>query len=154
MYALVTTDADQATSGFANDNVFGAITDLQMSFTVEEPEMWCLVKIKALASQDTTAGVKCEVDVKIDGSFISGLTHGLAAETSAVATMQFMLEGEKLVRLSAGPHVISGWFRSDTDAKVTTLHGTLIPCQLSVLRLSNNSVLAHGVDSKNLGVTQ
>ena len=47
MYASVKTTSDQATGG-VSDATFIAVTGLQMSFTVEEDEMWCLLRMKAL----------------------------------------------------------------------------------------------------------
>lgn len=146
MYALIKTSADQSTGG-VTDGTFIAITGLQASFSVEEDEMWCLVRIKALASNHII-NQRVDLDVKVDGTFISGNTNGMACGVSAAADAQVYATGTKLVRLVKGSHVMGGWFKSSTDTDVATVHGTVFPCELEVLRLSNNSVLAHGVDAK------
>lgn len=146
MYASVKTTANQSTGG-VTDGTFIAITGLQMAFTVEEDEMWCLLKIKALGS-NATALHRCDLDIKVDGAFISGQANGLAGATSQVLAATDWVEGSKLVRLSKGMHTASGWFKADANTFVATVNGTVFPCELSVLRLSNNAVLAHGVDAK------
>lgn len=146
MFASVKTTADQSTGG-VTDNTFIAVTGLQMSFNVEEDEMWCLVSIKALGSNHV-ALARVDLDVKVDGAFISGQANGLAGHASAVVDSTVWVEGKKLVRLSKGIHVMNGWFKSSVDTDVATLKGTVFPVELSVLRLSNNAVLAHGVDAK------
>lgn len=146
MYASVKTVADQSTGG-ATDATFIAVTGLQMSFNVEEDEMWCLVGMQGLVSNHV-ALQRVDFDVKVDGAFISGNANGLAGTASAVVDSTNWLRAGKLVRLTKGVHTMSGWFKSSTNTDVATIKGTVLPCELSVLRLSNNAVLAHGVDAK------
>src|SRR5581483_722652 len=137
MLATVKTTADQSTGG-ATDATFIAVTGLQMQFNVEEPEMWCLLKMKGLVSNHVALH-RVDFDIKVDGTFVSGNAAGLGGVASAVIDSTNWLEVSKLVRLTAGVHTISGWFRSDTNADVATIKGTVFPCELSVLRLTNNA---------------
>ncbi len=146
MYNVITVDGDQATNG-SSDATFVAIDDLAMSFEVEEDEMVCILRVQALAS-NATAKDRIDFDIKVDGSFVSGNVLGLGGDASAAADSVVWINLSKVVRLAKGAHTIEGWVKGQTDTHVATLHGSIFPTELSVLRLSNNHLLGQGVCDK------
>ena len=97
---------------------------------------------------------RCDLDIKVDGAFISatpaspsGNAAGLTGATSATAGAQVPVNVTKHIFLTEGDHVIQVWFKAGVGG-TAKVEATTWPALLSVLRLSNNSVLAHGVDAK------
>lgn len=145
MYALKTLAADFVTDG-ANDATFQAVTGLRMSITVEEDEMWVLLKLKACVSNATVNG-RADLDIAVDGTRLGG-THGLQGATSATANAVNAMHIEKIVRLTKGDHKLSVFLKSTTNTQIAKIEATTWAASLEALRLSNNAVLAHGVDAK------
>lgn len=151
MYALKTLAADFVTDGVA-DATFQAVSALRMSITVEEDEMWVLLKLKACVSNNTVNG-RADLDIAVDGTRLGG-THGLAGATSSTVNAVNALHVEKIVRLTKGMKLLTVFIKSTTNTQVAKIEGATWSASLEALRLSNNAVLAHGVDAKNLGVVQ
>lgn len=140
MYGLKSTTADQTTASTS----FVAVTGLALKFTVEEDEMWCLLKFKAVVS-NATVDARCDLDLKVD-TVLQGGAAGLAGATSSTANAMVPMHVEHIVRLTKGQHVVAAQFKA--SAGTAKIEGATFNPKLEVLRLSNNSVLAHGVDAK------
>ena len=156
MYNFVTSAADVTYAG-GTEATYQIMPTANFGFTVEEPEMWCKVKLSAFIS--LSAAGKAYLNLKVDDAFLVGTatTLGLAATTldAAEPNLRSWVVAERTVRLSQGFHTINGWVRSSANGITVTSSGTLVPMMLEVTRLSNNNVLAHGVDSKQASnVTQ
>lgn len=122
-----------------------------MKFTVEEEEMWVELGLQATASNNT-AGEGVEFDFLVDGALVGGALLPLAAcANSTLANSigaKFAVNVKAYVRLTKGMHTLAGQFRRTANASTATIHATAYPAILSVIRHSNNAVLAHGVDAK------
>lgn len=145
MYNVKTLSANFVTDG-ANDDTFQAVTGFSMAFNVEEDEMWCLIKLKACVSNATVNG-RADLDVAIDGTRIGG-THGLAGATSSTVNAVNAIHVENIVKLAKGEHKAAVFLKSTTDTQVAKIEGATWAATLEVLRLSNQALLAHGVDAK------
>lgn len=143
MYGIKSTVADFSTGGATDNTIPVAIPGLAMQFTVEEPEMWVKLSVKALGSA-VGAGSRAELMLKVDTT----APAFVGACVSQVTLQPAWEEGSTLMRLTQGAHTVAAYLRSNADGTVATVHGTILPCVLEVLRLSNNTVLAHGVDAK------
>ena len=144
MYFVKSTTADVSTGGASDNTTPIAITNLCSKINVLEPEMWVKISVKALCSADTTNATRADLMAKID----TGTPVFLACQVSATAGDRAWVEGSTTVRLTTGNHTVAAYLRGSADTKVATVHGSVLPCVLEVLELSNNSVLAHGVDAK------
>lgn len=145
MYNVKNLTANFVTDG-ANDDTFQAVTGFAMSVMVEEDEMWCLLKLKACVSNNTING-RADLDIAVDGTRLGG-THGLAGATSATANAINAVHVEKIVKLTKGDHKLAVYLKSTTDTQVAKIEGATWTATLECLRLTNNALLAHGVDAK------
>lgn len=140
MYGSKSITADQTTASAT----FVAVPGLALKFTVEEDEMWCLLKLKAVVS-NATVDARCDLDLKVD-TVLQGGAAGLTGATSSTANAMVPVHLEHVVRLTKGQHVVAAQFKA--SAGTAAVNAATFAAKLEVLRLSNNAVLAHGVDAK------
>jgi hypothetical protein len=149
MYGQLQITTDQTTASTS----FIQVPGMSLGFSVEEDQMWCEVQFLGVVS-NATATDRCDLDIKVDGSFISataanptGNPAGLVGMCSATGGAQMAVNVTKKIFLTEGDHVIQLWFKTGIGG-TAKVEATTWPALLSVTRLTNNSTLGHSQGAK------
>jgi hypothetical protein len=155
-------NSKQYASNFTTNGTTDAtlqVVPVSFSFTVEEDQMWSELEFWALANNNHATD-SVFINFAIDGTLVTGSSTvgGVAMAYNALTTTQTWMHAKWTTFIPVGTHVLTVLVRGTVNGQTVTLTNATgsggLPCLLSVTRLSNNAVLAHGVDSKANSVNE
>lgn len=125
-----------------------AATDarLRLAFNVDEDEMF--VRFYFQCATENGADDLIDYGLQLDGALVGGgaLYRKAVAAAPAAATHDGV-SFEHIAKVARGRHVVA-LFSDQVNAASEGIDTGVAPCILVVEKISNEAVLAHGVDSK------
>jgi len=122
---------------------------LRVNFGVEEEEM--LVRFRLQCAVESGADDMLDFGLQLDGALIGGGALFRKGIDITAGKTHDGVSFEWFQKVTKGSHVVA-LFTDQVGGASENIDTVVAPCTFTVERVSNDAVLAHGVDSKVAGI--